>query len=65
MTAGPDNRDLVVKLPENARLNPGESRPTIAEISLQKLAKLLRAMNDPKNWESLFKFRYEKSLLSR
>ena len=61
-TVGPDNRDFVVKLPENVRLNPGESRPTIAEISLQKMDGLRTAMNDSSNWVSLFEFRYEKSL---
>lgn len=62
LTTGPDNRDLVVKLPESARLNPGERRPTIAEISLHKLEILRSAMDDPRNWVSLFEFRYEKSL---
>lgn len=62
LTIGPDNRDLVVKLPEDARLNSGEARPTIAEISLQKFKVLRSAMDDPRNWVSLFEFRYERSL---
>ena len=61
-STGPDNRDLVVQLPQNARLSSGELRPTISEISLHKLRSLRFAMNDPKNWVSLFEFRYEKSL---
>lgn len=62
LTSGPDNRDLVVKLPEDVRFNSGERRPTIFEIDLRKLNKLRRAMNDPTNWVSLFEFPYEKSL---
>jgi hypothetical protein len=62
LTIGPDNRDIVVKLPASDRLNPGQIRGAIAEISLRKLNQLLRAMNDPGNWVSLFKFRYEKAL---
>jgi len=62
LTTGPDNRDLVVKLPESARFNPGEVRRAVAEISLRKLGNLCRAMNDPGNWVSLFEFPYEKSL---
>jgi hypothetical protein len=61
-TTGPDNRDFVVKLPESVRLNPGERRATIAEIGLQRLGGLRRAMNDRRNWVSLFEFPYEKSL---
>jgi hypothetical protein len=62
MTTGPNDRDIVVKLPEGKRLNPGELRPTISEIGLRKLHKLSREMNNPANWESLFEFPYEKSL---
>jgi Endonuclease NucS len=62
LTVGPDNRDLVVKLPENARLNSGQLRRTIAKINLNKLDNLCQAMNDPRNWVSLFEFPYEKSL---
>ena len=62
LTIGPDNRDFVVKLPENARLNPGEARPTIAEIGSRKFKGLRSAIDDPRNWVSLFEFRYEKSL---
>jgi hypothetical protein len=61
-TTGPDNRDLVVRLPERDRLNPGERRGAIAKISLRKLERLRRAMNDRRNWVSLFEFPYEKSL---
>ena len=34
---GPDNRDLVVKLPKDSRLSLGEVRPTIAELNFQNL----------------------------
>lgn len=61
-TAGPDNRDFVVHLPKEARLSPGKLRPTIAEISWKNLECLRSAMNDQRNWVSLFEFRYEKSL---
>ena len=61
-TTGPDDRDLVIKLPESARLNPGQRRGTIAEIDMRELSKLRRAMNDRRNWVSLFEFPYEKAL---
>jgi Endonuclease NucS len=62
MTTGPDDRDLVVKLPEGKRLNPGELRHTVAEVRSLELDDLRRAMNDQRNWVSLFEFPYEKSL---
>jgi hypothetical protein len=60
---GPEDRDLVVALPPEARLSSGERRPTIAKISLQKLDILRTAMNDSANWVGLAsEFSYEKSL---
>jgi Endonuclease NucS len=63
LTCGPDDRDLVVALPEGARFTTGELRPTIAEIRSQTLKKLRAAMNDPANWVGLLShFKYEKAL---
>jgi hypothetical protein len=63
LTTGPDNRDEIVLLPLEARFSSGELRPTIAEISSRSLDGLKTAMNEEKNWESLFaRFDYEKAL---
>jgi hypothetical protein len=63
LTCGPDDRDLVVALPEGARFTNGELRPTIAEIRSQTLEKLRTSMNDPANWVGLLShFKYEKAL---
>ena len=63
LTTGPDNRDEIVLLPEEARFTSGELRSTIAEIGSRSLDGLKTAMNDEKNWESLFaRFDYEKAL---
>jgi hypothetical protein len=40
LTCGPDDRDLVVALPEGARFTPGELRPTVAEIRSQSVKQL-------------------------
>lgn len=63
LTIGPDDRDLVVSLPEGKRLTPGELRPTICEISSQSWDELVGVMNDPGNWVGLMThFDYEKAL---
>jgi hypothetical protein len=63
LTCGPDDRDLVVALPENARFTTGELRPTIAEIRSRTIEKLQAAMKDPANWVGLLAhFKYEKAL---
>lgn len=62
LETGPDDRKLVVALPENARLTQGELRPTVAEVRSQTLERLRHVMNDPSNWVGLSQFSYEKSL---
>ncbi len=63
LTVGPDDRDLVVALPQGARFNSGELRRTVAEVRSQTLDSLRAAMNDRDNWEGLAsQFSSEKSL---
>lgn len=63
LTCGPDDRDLVVALPEGARFRIGELRPTIAQIRSRSLEQLRATMNDPANWVGLLAhFKYEKAL---
>jgi hypothetical protein len=63
MTVGPEDRDLVVLLPQGTRFTGGELRPTISEIRSISYKRLVSATNDPANWQSLFAhFDYEKAL---
>jgi hypothetical protein len=62
LETGPDDRKLVVALPEGARLTTGQLRPTVAEVPLRRLDSLRRAMNNKSNWEGLSEFPYEKAL---
>jgi hypothetical protein len=63
MTVGPDDREMVVYLPEDARFTFGELRPTLQEIHSIALKDLKRAMNDPSNWVGLLThFDYESAL---
>jgi Endonuclease NucS len=63
MTVGPDSRDMVIALPNKARLTTGELRPTIAQIKSRSRQELVDAMNDPSNWVGLLThFDYERSL---
>jgi len=63
LTCGPDDRDLVVALPNGARFNGGELRPTIAQIRSRTLKQLRTTMNDPANWVGMLShFKYEKAL---
>ena len=63
MTVGPDDRDMVVKLPEGARLSSGELRPTLARVNSISAGALVDAMNDPSNWVGLLThFDYERAL---
>jgi hypothetical protein len=60
---GPDDRDLVVSLPEGQRLSTSEFLPTIAEIKSRQIDDLVTAMNDQSNWVNLLgHFGYEKAL---
>jgi hypothetical protein len=63
LATGPDDREMVVSLPEARQFTSGELRPTIAEIRSQRLSSLRGAMNEPANWTGLLsRFYYEKSL---
>lgn len=63
LACGPDDRDLVVALPEGARFNSGELRPTVSQIRSRTLKQLRASMNDPANWVGLLAhFQYEKAL---
>jgi hypothetical protein len=63
LTCGPDDRDLVVALPQGARFPNPERLPTVAKIRSLSLRKLRAAMNDPVNWVGLLsRFTYEKAL---
>lgn len=65
MTVGPEDRDMVVLLPEGARLTQGELRPTISEIRSISMEKIKSAMNDQSNWVGLLShFDYESALSS-
>lgn len=63
LTVGPDNRDMVVQLPEGKRLSQGELRSTIGRVNSMSEGALLEAMNDPANWVGLLThFDYERAL---
>ena len=62
LTCGPDDRDLVVALPEGARFTNGELRPTLAQIRSQTISQLRASMSNPTNWVGLSHFKYEEAL---
>ena len=63
LETGPNDRELVVTLPEQTRFTLGELRPTIAEIRSQQLSSLCCAANDPTNWVGILShFYHERSL---
>jgi hypothetical protein len=63
LTLGPQDLDLVIKLPEDNRFTSGELRPTVGEIRSQKIEELEKAVKLPANWVSLLgQFVYEKAL---
>lgn len=63
LMVGPDDRDMVVRVPENRRLTPGELRPTICEITSVSWSDIVALMNDPSNWVGLMsRFDYERAL---
>ena len=63
LSIGPDDRDLIVLLPNGARFTTHELRTTIAEIRSVRLDLLRRAMDNPANWVGLLShFAYEKAL---
>lgn len=63
LTVGPDDRDLVVQLPEGATFPLGELRSAVSRIKSRSLDELRSTMNEPSNWVSLLgRFGYERSL---
>jgi hypothetical protein len=63
MTTGPDDRDLVVYLPEGHRFSGNELPPTISRVKSMSLDDLANAMNAPENWVDLLgHFGYESAL---
>ena len=62
LETGPDDRKLVVALPEGKRLTQGQLRAAVAELPTSRLDSLRDAMNDPSNWVGLSEFSYEKAL---
>jgi hypothetical protein len=63
LTAGPDNREMVIALPEEVRFSSGELRPTLSEIKSISLDKLKVIMRDQGNWVALWShFDYERAL---
>ena len=63
LTVGPDDRDMVVSLPSNARFSAGELRPTLCKVSSLSLPALRTVMRDSSNWTGLLShFGYERSL---
>ena len=63
LTVGPEDRDLVVLMPNGARLSGGELRPTVSEVKSLSYQQLVSTMNDSANWQGLFAhFDYEKAL---
>lgn len=62
LSVGPPDRDYVVSLPSDTHLKSNELVPTIAEIRSQTRGRLVRAMNDRRNWVGLLAFRYERAI---
>lgn len=63
LTVGPDDRDMVVALPQGTRFSAGELRPTVREIQSINVKQLTSVMNDPENWIGLLThFDYERAL---
>jgi len=63
LTVGPDDRDMVVHMPEGKRLSSGELRPTLARVLSLTEATMIATMNDASNWVGLLThFDYERAL---
>lgn len=63
LTTGPEDLDLVVKMPLECTFSRGELRPTISRIYSRSISQIREVMNDSKNWVSLLgKFHYESAL---
>jgi len=63
LTTGPDDSDMVIKVPPEFAFTNGELRPTISRIQSRTIDQVRNVMNDPRNWVGLLsKFRDEKAL---
>ncbi len=63
LIAGPDDQDLVIKMPEGKTFSIGELRLSVARINSTSIDELLKVMDDEKNWVNLLgKFGDEKAL---
>jgi hypothetical protein len=63
LTTGPDDPDMVIRVPHKCEFTNGELRPAISKIRSQTISKVRSLMNDPRNWVGLLgKFRYEQAL---
>jgi len=63
LKAGPDDRELIIKLPERVRFNAGELRRTISQIRSISVTRLKKTLSDPSNWIGLLdRFGNEKAL---
>ena len=63
LTVGPESHDMVVALPTEAQIAPGQLRPAINQVTLRTVDELVAAMNDASNWVGLMAhFDYERSL---
>jgi len=62
LETGPDDRKLVVALPDRARLKGPQLLRAVAELPIRKLDSLRRVMNDSSNWVGLSEFPYESAL---
>ena len=64
LSGGLVDPEVVVELPESARLSPGQLRPALCELDLPGFRRVRRASHDPANWVPLLahRFAYERSL---
>jgi hypothetical protein len=63
LLTGPDDTDMVIKLPENMKFSNGELRPTVSEIKTHDFISLKNVIDEPSNWVSLLgKFAYEQAI---
>jgi len=60
---GPDDPDMVIKLPEKMYFNPGELRSTVSEFRTHGIELFKSVIEEPSNWVSLMgKFAYEQAI---
>lgn len=63
MTIGPDNPDVIVRLPENVRLRGASVRRAISELDEAQFRRIEAAVREDENWTNLGKrFKSEASL---